>query len=144
MGSKFLGQALADVLLLVDNDVRPGERQFPMVNVIPRARNDVSLRAQRTNLFDDTADGRWVRDGNNYCARGSDTDLFERLRFSRVTNNCVESKKPSGAYCPRIEVEDSYKEIPIGQCLTNRDSGGSEADDDDVIGGNQGRMRRRL
>ena len=97
MDLELVCQSFADLLFFVDDDVSAGELQLPMENVIPRSRDDVSLRRKGADLLDDTADRGWVRHGNDDNTCSWDTDLFEHFRFAGVADVGVEPELPSGA-----------------------------------------------
>ena len=121
------------MLLLIDDFMGAAGLQVIEISVVPGAGDDVHIRSDGTDEFNDGAGRRGVGHGDDHGARGGDADVFEHIGVHRITDVSAETELMNLANHARIKIDHgdtirmALKRMPNG--LPRR----AKADDDEVI-----------
>lgn len=90
--SKMIGQALAHLFFIADDRMCSGRNIIVRVHLVSRTDNEVGMRGQLSDLFQDHHRGMVVRNGNHDRLSLCNVGMFQHVVLRGVTDRSTKTE----------------------------------------------------
>ena len=111
-------QALANLLLVPQDGIRPGNDKILTVHHVSRAGDNMGMRRSLANVFEDRHSGTVVRNGNHDCLCQVQTCMLQDVALGGVADDSCKSQLLGKSDPVAIQVDHDHSLFAIdkGTC----------------------------